>query len=191
MAREISPVCNFIFGSICTGLLTATVDVEMMIRMVKGIHTYRKDHTVESMVISPWSMTVIPFPSLCKKIPVFQDENRQMSAWNKGHAMSYFSTQPQPKCRHTLGKTRTRWSNQRNQFNTIKREWYNMQDRDTIDFKKIDIVKPTPNQLCMRTHEECTYCKFDAPHPSATLSDWSSEDWDGNKAKSRETMPPP
>ena len=60
MAREISPVCNFIFGSIWTGLPMDTVDVELTVRMVKGIYTYRKDHT--AMVFSPWSRTVIPFP---------------------------------------------------------------------------------------------------------------------------------
>ena len=38
-------------------------------------------------------------------------------------------------------------------------------------------------------HGECTYCKYDAPHPSATPSDWSSEDWDGKKAKAREQCP--
>ena len=62
MAREISLVCDFIFGSIHTGLPMDTVDVELMIRMVKGIYMYRKDHTAESMVFSPWSRTVIPFP---------------------------------------------------------------------------------------------------------------------------------
>ena len=50
MARKISPICNFIFGSIWTGLPTDTVDVELTIRMVKGIYTYRKDHMAESMV---------------------------------------------------------------------------------------------------------------------------------------------
>ena len=79
--------------------------------------------------------------------PSIPRKNRQMSVWNKGHATSYFSAQPQPKCRHTSGKTRTRWSNQRNWFNPIKTEWYNMQDRDTIDFNKIDIVKPTPSNF--------------------------------------------
>ena len=64
-----------------------------------------------------------------------------------------------------------------------------MQDIDTIDFSKIDVIKPTPKWLCMRMHEECTYCKFDAPHPSVTLSEWSSEDWDGDKAKAREQHP--
>ena len=41
----------------------------------------------------------------------------------------------------------------------------------------------------MRMHEECTYCKFDALHPSITPSDWASEDWDGDKAKAREQCP--
>ena len=122
MAREISPVCNFIFGSIGTGLLMDTVDVELMIRTVNDIYTYRKDHMAESTVFSPWSRTVIPFPSLCKKIQAFQDEIRQTSAWNKGHATSYFSTPAQPKCRCTLWQTRTRWSNWRNHFNLIKME---------------------------------------------------------------------
>ena len=81
---------------------------------------YRKDHMAESTVFSPWSRNVIPFPSLHKKIQVYQDENRQTSAWNKGHAAPYFPTQPQPKCRYTLGKTRTRWSNQRHRFNPMK-----------------------------------------------------------------------
>ena len=38
MAREISPVCNFIFGSIHTGLLMDTVDVELMVWIVKVIY---------------------------------------------------------------------------------------------------------------------------------------------------------
>ena len=141
MAREI---CNFIFRSIQTGLLTDTVDLDLTIRMVKGIYMYRKDHTAKSTVFSPWSRTIIPFPSLCKKIQVYQDENRQTLAWNKGHATPYFPTQPQPKHRHTSGKTRTRWSNQSHRFNPIKTERYNMQNREMTDFNKIDIVKPTP-----------------------------------------------
>ena len=80
MAREISPVCNFIFRSIQTGLPMDTVDVELTVRMVKGIYTYRKDHTAESMVFLPWSRTIIPFLSLRRKIQAYQDENKQTSA---------------------------------------------------------------------------------------------------------------
>ena len=148
MAREISLVYDFIFGSIHTGLLMDTVDVELMIRMVKGIYTYRKDHTAKSMVFSPRSRTIIPIPSLHKKIQAFQDENRQMMAWNNGHATSYFSAPTQPKHKHTSGKTRTRWSNWRHHLNPIKMDRYNTQDCDMTDYNKIDIVQPTPKRLC-------------------------------------------
>ena len=72
MAREISPMCDLIFGSVHTGLPMDTVDVELMIRTVKGIYTYRKDHTAESIVFSPWSRTVIHFPSLHRKFKLFR-----------------------------------------------------------------------------------------------------------------------
>ena len=124
-----------------------------------------------------------------KNIQAFQDENRQMSAWYKGHAMSYFSTPTQPKHKYISGKTRTRWSNQRNCFNPIKIERYNTQDSDTTNFNKIDIVQPTPKRLCTGITKGCMYCKFDAPHPSITPPDWSSEDWDGKKAKVKEQRP--
>ena len=39
MAREINPICSFIFGSIRTCLLTDMVDVDLTIRTVKGIYT--------------------------------------------------------------------------------------------------------------------------------------------------------
>ena len=165
------------------------MDVELMIRMVKGICTYRKDHMAESTVFSPWSRTVIPFPSLCKKIQAFQDKNRQMMAWNDGHAASYFSAPTQSKCKCTSGKTRTRWSNERHHFNPIKMDRYNTQDHDMTDYNKIDIVQPTPKRLCTKTSNGCMYCKFNAPHPSVIPSDSSSEDWDGRKAKAREQRP--
>ena len=53
MAREISPVCNFIFRSKWTGLPTDTVDVEPTIRIVKSIYTYMNDHMAKSMVFIP------------------------------------------------------------------------------------------------------------------------------------------
>ena len=64
-----------------------------------------------------------------------------------------------------------------------------MQDRETTGFNKIDIVKPTSKGLCTKTHGECTYCKYDTPHPITTPSDWSSKDWDGKKAKARVLCP--
>ena len=67
MACEISPICDFLFGSIRTNLPTDTVDVELTVQMVKGIYMYRKDHTVESTIFTPWSKKVMPFASLRSK----------------------------------------------------------------------------------------------------------------------------
>ena len=76
MACKISPICDFFFGSIRTNLLMDTVDVELTVWMVKGIYMYRKDHTMESMIFTPWSKKVTPFPSLRCKIQAYQDDQR-------------------------------------------------------------------------------------------------------------------
>ena len=77
MAREISPVCDFIFGLIRTSLPTDMVDVDLTIRTLKGTYTYRKDHTMESTIFTPWSKKVIPFPFLIQKIQAFKYDKRQ------------------------------------------------------------------------------------------------------------------
>ena len=51
---------------------------------------------------------------------------------------------------------------------------------------KINIIHPTPKRACECNNSSCTYCKYEAPHPSPVPLDWSSEDWDGEKAKARE-----
>ena len=85
MAREINPVCNFIFSSICPCILIDTVDVELTIRMVKGISTYCKDHTTESTLFLLWSKTLIPFPSLRQKIQAYKNDAKQKTmTWNNG-----------------------------------------------------------------------------------------------------------
>ena len=85
MARDISPICDFIFGLIRNSLLMDMVDVDLTIQTVKGIYIYRKDHTVESTIFTLWSKKVIiPFPSLRWKIQAFQDDKRQEATmpWN-------------------------------------------------------------------------------------------------------------
>ena len=192
MAREISPVCDFTFGSLCTCLMMDTVDIELNIKMVTGIYTYPKDHTVESIVFSLWSKSVIPFPSLRHKIQAFKDDNsKQMMTWNSS-TMPKFSAPPRPHRsprNHAPGKTRTRWSNCNHWFNPIRTNRYNTCDTEPNDMNKIDIILPTPKRTCECTDGSCTYCKYKAPHPSPVPSDWSSEDWDQEKAKVREQKP--
>ena len=60
MAREISPICDFVFRLIRTSLPTDMVHVDLTIYTIKGIYTYRRDHTAESTIFTLWSKKVIP-----------------------------------------------------------------------------------------------------------------------------------
>ena len=51
---------------------------------------------------------------------------------------------------------------------------------------KINIIQPVSKRACDHSVNTCTYCKYETPHTSPPPSDWSSEDWDGKKAKRRE-----
>ena len=54
------------------------------------------------------------------------------------------------------------------------------------DMNKIDVVQPVPRRVCKCFGPTCSYCKHEDPHPSPVHSDWSSEDWEGDKAKAKE-----
>ena len=56
----------------------------------------------------------------------------------------------------------------------------------STDMNKINIIQPVPKKPCECSAHTCTYCKYKAPYPSPIPSDWSSEEWDGEKAKVRE-----
>ena len=55
-----------------------------------------------------------------------------------------------------------------------------------MDMNKIIIIQVVPKRACECSVDTCTYCMYKAPHLSPIPSDWSSEDWDGEKAKVRE-----
>ena len=90
-----------------------TVEVELTVQMVKGIYTYRKDHTAESTIITPWSKKVMPFLSLRCKIQVYQDDQRSKKVLQWGNTFQFSAppvTQTNPRKR-APGKIRARWSN--------------------------------------------------------------------------------
>ena len=108
--------------------------------------------------------------------------------WNNGNSVQ-FSTSPKMsrnprKC--ATGKIRTRWLNRNHRFFPIKTNMFNTMDTKTTDMNKIDIVKRNPRKVCKGFGLSCYYCKQDALHPSPVNSYWSSKDWDGDKAKTRE-----
>ena len=80
MAWESKPTCDFLFGFFQCALLEGTIDIELTARMVKGIHSYRKDHTSEQVTCSPRSRQMKPFPSLRKKIGAFEEEKNNKNS---------------------------------------------------------------------------------------------------------------
>ena len=116
-----------------------SVDVELTIMTVKGIYTYRKDHTAKSTVFAPWSRTMIPFLSLCRKVQAFQDESRHAIVWDNNNAVPYFSAPPKPKHnprKHAPGKAMTRGMDRCNTHDSASSDW-----------KKLDIIQPTPRDF--------------------------------------------
>ena len=61
-------------------------------------------------------------------------------------------------------------------------------DTKVSDLNKIDIVAPKLRNACDSFGLSCSYCGQDALHPLPQNSNWSSEDWDGNKAKAKEQI---
>ena len=57
---------------------------------------------------------------------------------------------------------------------------------NSTEMNKINIIQPVSKKACDHSVDTCTYCRYEAPHPSSIPSDWLSEDWDGEKAKKRE-----
>ena len=50
-------------------------------------------------------------------------------------------------------------------------------------------LRPIPRDFAQELQKGAHTAHLMPPHPSVTPSDWSSEDWDGNKAKAREKRP--
>ena len=160
MAREISPICDFILRAIRTYLPTDSVDVDLTITTVKGIYTYRKDHTTGSTTFTPWNKKVLPFPSLRWKIEAFQDDKRQNTTipWNDGNTVQFSAPPKMPRNprKHTTGKIRARWSG-RNQFNPKKTRRPNTLETKVSDLNKINIIAPILRKVCGSFGLLCSY----------------------------------
>ena len=68
--------CDFVFRFLWCTLPMDTIGIELTVRTVKGIHTFRKNHTTEAATCSPWSRWMKPFPSLQKRIEAYKEEKR-------------------------------------------------------------------------------------------------------------------
>ena len=68
MACILHPECNFLHGYFRCQLPKETVDVEVKVKTMQGIHTFRRDRTSQVIKSNPSSTRLHPYPSLIERM---------------------------------------------------------------------------------------------------------------------------
>ena len=71
MACILKPECNFLHGYFRYLLHIETVDIEVKIKMMRGIYMFRRDWTTQAISCNPWSMSCHPYASLIRKMKTY------------------------------------------------------------------------------------------------------------------------
>ena len=62
MGCILKPECNFLHGYFRCPLPIETMDIEVEIKMMRGIHTFGRDKTTPVLSCNPWSKRLHPYP---------------------------------------------------------------------------------------------------------------------------------
>ena len=94
--------CTFVHGYFRYLLPEETVDIEVKVRTMKGIHTFKRDHTTQIISYKPWSPRLCPNPSLVRRIQTYlelkgQDSNQPHSSSNQAVKPTSLQKAPVPK----------------------------------------------------------------------------------------------
>ena len=54
------------------------IDVEVKIKMMRGIHTFRRDHITQVISCNPWSTRLHPYPSSMRKMKTYLELEGQL-----------------------------------------------------------------------------------------------------------------
>ena len=65
------PECNFLNRYFRCLLPLETVDMEVKVKMMRGIHTFRRDRTSQVIKCNPWSTRLHPCSSLIQKMKTY------------------------------------------------------------------------------------------------------------------------
>ena len=71
MACILKPECKFLHRYFRCLLPLETVDVEIKVKMMRGIHMFRRDRTTQVISCNPWSTRLHPYPSLIRKMKTY------------------------------------------------------------------------------------------------------------------------
>ena len=71
MACILQPKCNFLHVYLKCLLPVDTVDAELKVKMMQGIHAFRQDRTSQVIKCNPWSTRLCPYPTLVGKMKTY------------------------------------------------------------------------------------------------------------------------
>ena len=80
MACILKPECNFLHGYFRCLLAIEPMDVEVKHKMLRSIHTFRRDQTTQVISCNPWSTRLYPYPSLIRKMKTYLELEGKLGA---------------------------------------------------------------------------------------------------------------
>ena len=89
MSFILKPEFNSLYGYFRFLLPIETMDVEVKIKMMRGIHTFRRHQTTQVISCNPWSTRLHPYPSLIRKMKT--DLELEGKLGNKLHTYIFLS----------------------------------------------------------------------------------------------------
>ena len=92
MASILRPECNFLHQYFRCLLPLETVDVDMKVKMMKGIHMFRRDRTTQVISCNPWSARLYPNPSLIRKMRTYPELEGMLDPKPRSQPQSHPST---------------------------------------------------------------------------------------------------
>ena len=79
MACVLTPQCNFHDGYFQYQLPEDTRDLEVTVRTMKGMHSFKRDHSTQIISCKPWRPNHHPYPSLARKIRTYLELKDQVA----------------------------------------------------------------------------------------------------------------
>ena len=71
MACILMSESNFLHRYFRCLLPEETMDMEVKVKMMRGIYTFKRDHTTQVISCKPWSPRLHPYPSIIRKMQTY------------------------------------------------------------------------------------------------------------------------
>ena len=96
MACILRPECNFLNKYFRCLLPVKTVDVEVKVKMMQGIHTFQRNRTLQIIKCNPWSTRLHPYSSPIQKMKMYLELQSKLGPKPRPQETQMQTIQPQP-----------------------------------------------------------------------------------------------